>query len=192
MASKNRSTIVGVFDSRAEGHQAIEALRRAGFADSQITMVMHHDDNTTEVTDMDAAKAAQVTGENKAGEGAAIGAVAGGLGGSAVALALGLIPGVGPVLSWGALAATIFGVNAAIGAASGGIVGGIVGGLIGADLPEDEALFYERELKAGRVLVGVRAEGREIEAQDILDRCGGHHALNVPVMAGTEGIAPLP
>ena len=64
-------------------------------------MVMHHrNDGTVEITDMDAAKAAQATGD-KAGEGAAIGAIAGGLGGGAVALALGMIPGVGPVLTLG-------------------------------------------------------------------------------------------
>lgn len=187
MASKNRSTVIGVFDNRAQGHRAVEELHRAGFADSHVTMVMHHNDTTVDVTDMDAAKAAQVTGESKAGEGAAIGAVAGGLGGGVAALALGLIPGVGPVLSLGALAASIFGVGAAIGATGGGIIGG----LIGADFPEEEARFYERELKAGRVLVGVRAEERAGEARAILDRCGGYHALTAPAMAGTEGIAPL-
>jgi hypothetical protein len=188
MTRTHRSTVIGVFDSRTQGHQAVEELRRAGFADSHITMVMHHNDDTVEITDMDAAKAAQVTGESKAGEGAAIGAVAGGLTGGALALAMGLIPGIGPVLSLGALAATVFGVGAAVGATGGGIIGG----LIGADFPEEEARFYEKELKAGRVLVGVRAEERATEARDILDRCGGYHALTAPVLAGTEGIAPLP
>lgn len=187
MVHKNRSTLIGVFETRAEGHRAVEELRRAGFADSHITMVMHHNEKTVDITDMDAAKAAQVTGDSKAGEGAAIGAVAGGIGGGVLALAMGLIPGVGPVLSLGALAASIFGVGAAVGAAGGGIIGA----LIGADFPEEEARFYEKELKAGRVLVGVRAEDRADEARAILDRCGGYHALTAPVMAGTEGIAPL-
>src|SRR5579871_5538135 len=174
MKTNDRSTIIGVFDSRARGHQAVEELRRAGFPDSHITMVMHREEhNDVDVTDMDAAKAAQVTGESKAGEGAAIGVVAGGLGGGAVALALGMIPGIGPVLSMGTLAATIFGVGAAVGATGGGIVGG----LIGADFPEDEARFYETELKSGRVLVGVRAGDRAAEARAIFDRCGGSHAL---------------
>jgi len=182
MKTNDRSTIIGVFDSRARGHQAVEELRRAGFPDSHITMVMHREEhNDVDVTDMDAAKAAQVTGESKAGEGAAIGVVAGGLGGGAVALALGMIPGIGPVLSMGTLAATIFGVGAAVGATGGGIVGG----LIGADFPEDEARFYETELKSGRVLVGVRAGDRAAEARAIFDRCGGSHALTHAVGAGT-------
>src|SRR5690349_4347759 len=134
MAMNHRSTVIGVFDTRAQGHQAVEELRHTGFADGNLTMVMHHEGKEVEVTDMDAAKAAQVSGESKAGEGAAIGAIAGGLGGGSLALAMGLIPGVGPVLSLGTLAAQLFGVGAAIGATGGGILGA----LIGADFPEEE------------------------------------------------------
>jgi hypothetical protein len=187
MTTKKRSTVIGVFDTRAEGHRAVEDLYRAGFGHSDVTMVMHHDDKgTVEVTDMDAAKAAQVTGESKAGEGAALGVVAGALGGGAVALAMGLIPGVGPVLSLGSMAAALFGVGAAVGATGGGVVGA----LIGMDFPEEEARFYERELKAGRVLVGVNAGNRLAEVDAILERCGGYHALSERAMVGAEGDRP--
>jgi hypothetical protein len=188
MKWKHRHTVIGVFETREQGHKAVEELRSAGFAENHITMVMHHDkNNEVDITDMDAAKAAQVTGESKVGEGAAIGAVVGGLGGGALALAMGMIPGFGPVMSLGTLAAPLFGVGAAVGATGGGVVGA----LIGADFPDHEALFYEKELKAGRVLVGVRAEKRTEEARAIFDRCGGYHAETIPVAAGTEGNAPL-
>jgi hypothetical protein len=185
MATHTRSTIVGVFNTREQGHRAVEELRRAGFGDNHITMVMHHNDKTVEVSDMDAAKAAQVSGESKAGEGALAGVVAGGLGGGAVALALGMIPGFGPVLSFGTLAATLFGVGAAIGATTGGIVGA----LIGADFPEEEARYYEQELKAGKVLVGVNAGDRQLEAQDIIERCGGTHSPLVHAAAHGDDTA---
>lgn len=186
--TKQRSTIIGVFDTREQGHQAVEELYRSGFAHSDVTMVMHHHDKgTVEVSDMDAAKAAQVTGESKAGEGAAIGAVAGALGGGALVLAMGLIPGVGPVLSLGSLAVAVFGVGAAIGATGGGIVGA----LIGLDFPEEEARFYERELKAGRVLVGVNAHDRVTEADAILERCGGYHALSERALVGADDVRPV-
>jgi len=187
MTVTTRSAVIGVFDTREQAHRVVEELRRAGFSDNQITMVMHHRNDGTEVTDMDAAKAAQVTGENKAGEGAAIGAIAGGLGGGAVALALGMIPGIGPVLTMGtALAATMFG----IGAAAGGATGGIVGALIGMDIPEDEARFYENELKAGKVLVGVHSD-RTDEAAAIMDHCGCHHDGAIPERAPTDQPRPL-
>jgi len=197
MTSKNRSTILGVFDTREQGHRAVEELRRAGFSDNQITMVMHHDDDhKVEITDMDAAKAAQATGENKAGEGVAIGAVAGGVGGGALAAAMalipGVIPGIGPVLSLGTMAVSLFsiGTTAAVGvgAAVGATGGGIIGGLLGADFPEDEARFYEKELKAGRILVGVSAGDRAEEARAILDRCGGYHAMSAPALAGAAEV----
>ena len=185
MAVMNRSAVVGVFNTREQAHQAVEALHRAGFSDNQVTMVMHHkDDKTVEVTDLDAAKAAQVTGENKGGEGAAIGAVAGGLGAGAVALALGTIPGIGPVLSMGTATATaLFGTMFGIGAVAGAATGGIVGALVGMDIPEEEARHYEAELKAGRVLVGVKSDDRLDEAASILDQYGGHHGMNAGLTA---------
>ena len=163
--AKNRSTVVGVFASRAQAHQAMEELRRAGFHDNQITLVTHRNEGV-EVTDVDAQKAAVVSGESKAGEGAGIGAAAGAVAGARMVL----IPGVGPVLSIGTLAGVIFGVIA------GGAGGGLVGALIGQDFPEEEARFYERELKAGRSLVGVKADNRLAEAVGILQRCGAYDA----------------
>lgn len=190
MATRQRSTVVGVFDTREQGHMAVEALRRAGFRDSQIAMVMHHHDKgTVEVTDLDAAKAAQVSHESMAGEGAAAGAVAGGALGAAIAVGSAFIPGVGPVLSFGTLAATVFGV------AAGAAGGGIVGALIGLDFPEEEAKFYEHQLKAGRVLVGVDAGKRFDEASDIVRLCGGYDATSpppVPPVPPPQSSAPMP
>jgi len=185
MAATNRSTVVGVFDSRAQAHQAVEALRHAGFSDANITTVMHRDlHGDVEVTDNDASKAAMVSGESKAGEGAAAGAVTGGVLGAALGVATALIPGVGPVLSIGTLAATIFGAGA------GAAGGGFVGALIGQDFPEEEARFYERELKAGRVLVGVKANDRITEAADLMRRSGGYDAVTRPATpVGAAGSA---
>src|SRR5437879_3479319 len=121
MAEKKRSTVVGVFETRTQAEQALAELRSADFKDSQLTMVMHHNDQGIEVTDLDAAKAAQVTGESKAEEGAAVGAAVGAVAGGL----LGLLPG-GAIIFWGpALATTLFGLVA--GAASGGIAGALIG-----------------------------------------------------------------
>ena len=187
MATKKRSTVVGVFDTRAQAQQAVDDLRRAGFKDSQMAMVMHRDDQSRmEVNDLDAAKAAQVSGESKAGEGVAIGAGTGAVLGGAMGVASALIPGVGLVWTVGALAATIFGV------AAGAAGGGIVGALIGLDFPEEEAKFYERELKAGRVLLSVKADERDGEAAAIMYRCGGYDASTVrTVQPATSENAPL-
>jgi hypothetical protein len=170
MTGTQRSTVVGVFETREQAERAVEELRRLGFSDDALALVVHHPKRgVVEVTDLDAAEAARVSGESKAGEGTVAGAVTGGILGGLMALPA-LIPGVGPVLSFGTLAAALFGV------AAGAAGGGIVGALIGEDFPEPEARFYERELKAGRVLVGVRAGERFAEAVEALRRAGAYDA----------------
>src|SRR5262249_45453259 len=105
--------------------------------------------------------------------------VAGGLVGGLMAL----IPGVGPVLSIGTLAGAMFGV------AAGAAGGSLVGALIGMDFPEEEARYYEQQLKAGRVLVGVNAGDRNAEVMAILRRNGAVDADNLP-NAQTESAQP--
>jgi hypothetical protein len=172
---KERNHVVGIFETRQQAERGVHDLRRAGFKEDQIAMVMHHD-TAAEITDMDAAKAAQVSGQSKATEGAVAGAATGALVGGLLALVPAWIPGFGPVLTIGTLAGALFGV------AAGGASGGILGGLIGADFPEEEARVYERELKAGHVLVGVKAGNRFQEAYDILHLAGAYDATAEPAM----------
>jgi uncharacterized protein (TIGR02271 family) len=93
--------------------------------------------------------------------------VLGGLLGAGAAL---LIPGIGPVVAGGILAAT-FG-----GAAIGAVAGGLIGALTAMDIPEDEARYYESEFKSGRTLVTVKADNRAAEATSILRRHGAYDA----------------
>jgi hypothetical protein len=184
VTATHRTTIVGIFDTRDGAHRAVEALHRAGFTNNQITMVRHHtEDEAVEVTDLDAAKAAQVTGETKVDEGGAVGAVAGALIGGAIAVAIIAIPGFGPALLAGGLIAAPGLAGLATGVVAGAVGGGIVGGLVGLDFPEEEARLYERELKAGRAIVGVRADDRMNEAWDILRNCGGYELEDYRVHA---------
>jgi hypothetical protein len=168
------STIIGVFASPDRAHQAVEELRRARFPDDHLILMVHHDDQQdVQFTDLDAAKAAQITGETQAGKGAAVGAVAGGAVGGALGLASVLVPGVGAAVFTGCyLVPTVVGLASAV--AGGAAGGGLVGALLGLDFPEEEARLYERELKAGRALVGVKAGDRTPVAWEILHQFGGH------------------
>ena len=107
--------------------------------------------------------------------------------GGALALAAGAIPGVDPMV---ALATVTFGV------AAGGTGGGLVGTLIGQDFPEKHAKLYERELKAGHVLVGVQAKDRDAEAAAIIYRSGGFDATSIrpdiPVGDSAAGVMQTP
>jgi hypothetical protein len=75
-----------------------------------------------------------------------------------------------PLLAAGALGAALSGV--AIGAS----VGAIAGALVGIGVPEDEAAWYEQEVRGGRALVSVLARDRSDQARGILRRFGAYDA----------------
>jgi uncharacterized protein (TIGR02271 family) len=181
MTMTGRSVAVGLFDDRERARQAIEALKDAGFRGDDISLLMP---DRGEARDL-----AEETG-TKAGAGAATGAVTGGIlggiGGFLVGIVALAIPGVGPFIAAGALATTLGG--AAVGAG----VGAIAGALIGMGIPEEEAKYYEQEVRGGRTLVAVRADGRVDEADDLLHRYGAYdvqHRDRTPTGAGTTSAA---
>lgn len=96
--------------------------------------------------------------------------------GSAIGLAAGLvllvIPGVGPFLAAGPLAAAMGGIVAGAGA------GGIIGLLRDNGVSEEEAAFYEEGVKRGGSLVTVRGvtEAGEKKARQIMQKCGSIEA----------------
>jgi uncharacterized protein (TIGR02271 family) len=154
---------VGVFHEREDARQAIEELKDAGFAPDTIS-ILSPDKQATQ-------SMAEETGTH-AGSGAATGAVAGGilggLGGWLVGIGALAIPGLGPFIAAGAFATALGG--AAIGAG----VGAIAGALVGMGVPKEEAEYYEGEVKSGRTLVTVRADGRYDEAQRLLRQHGAY------------------
>ncbi|HEU5287054.1 MAG TPA: hypothetical protein VFV20_01500 [Candidatus Limnocylindria bacterium] len=156
-----RTHYVGVFDDRNDAELAARDLREGGFKDDDIGYAWRDDAGKTHQEG------------NKAGEmaasGAGTGVVLGGIIGAAAAL---LIPGVGPVVSGGLLASALAG--AATGAVAGGVAGGVTGALVGLGIPEDEAKYYDSQLREGRTLMTVRAEDRFDEAGDIVRRRRGY------------------
>jgi uncharacterized membrane protein len=142
----NEKKIVGVFQSEQEAVKAIESLKRQGYTSDDISIVARNKDEVAAVADQ--------TG-TKAPEGLATGAATGGLLGGAAGLLAGLgllaIPGIGPILAAGPIAATLTG--AAVGAGAGGLVGG----LIGLGIPEDEARQYNNYVDQGNILVLVNS-----------------------------------
>jgi uncharacterized membrane protein len=136
------NTIIGVFDDPAQARRAMESLRDSPLPLDDVSIVARAGDGTA-------------TGEAEdvsAGEGAAVGAVWGGL----VGLASLLIPGVGPFIAGGALFAAL------TGAVTGAVVGGIAAALIDfSGIPEEEARGYEEQVRSGKTLVAVRARDED-------------------------------
>jgi uncharacterized protein (TIGR02271 family) len=150
-----------VFETRAAAERAVTELKNNGFDSDQIGMVYRGEDGKT--------VRAGEAGDTYADEGAVAGAVAGAGVGALVGIGVlsGVIPVIGPVLAVGALGTVL------LNAAGGAAIAGIAGALIGWGIPEEEAEFYEGEVKAGRFLVTVEANGRADEARAILHRFGG-------------------
>ena len=168
-----RSTVVGVFRDRGQAERAAQELRDNGFRNDQIGFAMR--DESAEGTD---------DRPSKAGEGGLKGAVTGGALGTIIgAAAAALIPGVGPVLAGGILA------GAVTGGAAGVALGGLAGSLAGMGVPEEDARYYEDEFKQGRVLLTVKADGREDEARRILEGAGAYDATHRETPMGAVGRA---
>lgn len=155
--STREGMVVGLFQEIRQAEPAIRQLKQEGFSDNQIGVLMQDPERQQELLD--------TTGD-RVSKAAAGGAVGGGVAGGVLGLLAGVgalaIPGVGPIIAGGALASTLAG--AGIGAAAGGLIGALVG--IG--VPEEEAEYFERGIRAGGILVTVDAGSRADEARQIL------------------------
>jgi hypothetical protein len=159
-------TVTGLFDDHSDARAAVNALEAHGVPSGDISIVSNNH-NT------DGHHRGDVDGESKAAEGAGtgagIGAVVGGAGGLLTGLGIMAIPGVGPVVAAGWLAATAAGVVA--GAVTGGAAGGIVGALTGSGVSEEDAHVYAEGVRRGGTIVTARVDEAMVpEAEAILQR----------------------
>ncbi len=147
--------IIGFFPDRVTATRAITELSAAGFDTVHLGVVMPdasaERDETTDQRQDDPTSEAAVGGS-------VIGGTAGAL---LVATGALVIPGIGPVIAGGILASLI-----------GGTAGWLAGGLVAQGLSHEEAAEIEKRVRAGRLLVVVQAQGRDVEARQILRRAG--------------------
>src|SRR5687767_5996928 len=165
------NTILGIFDDPMAARRAMEALRESSLKLDDISIVTRATESGAAVSGAD--------DDVSAGEGAAVGAVWGGL----VGLAALLIPGVGPFVAGGALFAAL------TGAVTGAVVGGISAALIDfSGIPEDEARGYEEQVRSGKTLVAVKARDEDsAEVRRLLNEAGAASVRDdqTPTGAGT-------
>jgi hypothetical protein len=164
-----------MYDDFSSANEAIRDLVNNGFNRSDISIMandqsgeysryLQHSGEATEAPESGAA-----TG---AGVGAGIGAVVGGLAGILVGLGALAIPGIGPVLAAGPLAAAFAGLaGAGAGAVAGGVTGGLIGALADMGVPRENAGYFAEGVRRGGTLVVARAtEEMAGTARDILNR----------------------
>jgi hypothetical protein len=153
----------GIFQARPDAARAVEALRAAGFSDEDVNLLTPGSNPSTVPT----------TDGEQPGLGRVIGGVAGGATGAAVgvqmlaAAATGMVPGVGPVLAVGAVAALLAGIG-------GAAAGHAIETTLTEGLPKDELYLYEEALRQGRTVVIVLTPDaqRAERARRILQEAG--------------------
>ena len=162
MAGKN-TAVFGIYRDRRGVEDAVDALRAAGFRNTDISVLFPENQGTKDFAHEKSTKAPEGTATG-AGTGAVIGGTLGWLAGIG-ALA---IPGVGPLIAAGPIVAALTGVGV------GGAIGGLTGALIGMGIPEYEAKRYEGRVKEGGLLLSVHSDNSEwtSKAKDILQRTG--------------------
>jgi hypothetical protein len=150
-------SVVGIFDRVEDAEATLNDLRAAGFTDSDISMVMQQRGAAPE----------RGASETKADEGTVAGASIGALLGGVAGLAALAIPGIGPLLAAGPIAA-------ALGALTGGALGGLVGSFSGLGIPTEHAKSYDAAIRAGGIVLAVRAPNRDADerAGRIMDQHG--------------------
>ena len=142
-------TISRLYDRYADAERAVTALENAGIPNSDISIVANNSDEWYSGKKDRDGDGVDDRAES-AGKGAGIGAGLGGAAGLLAGLGLLAIPGLGPVVAAGWLAAT------AVGAAAGAATGGIIGALTEAGVSEEDAHTYAEGVRRGGTLVTAR------------------------------------
>lgn len=146
-------TVLGVFDSEDQAKRAVDELEKKGFSRDEISIV---------------AKEGSVRGDSQQGddglsEGITTGGVVGGAAGLLASMGALAIPGIGPVLAVGPIAAVL----------GGAVTGGLAGGLIDWGIPEESGRRFQDRVREGKIVTLVRThDDRVDQAADILRRHG--------------------
>jgi hypothetical protein len=158
-------TISRLYDRYADAERAVTALESAGIPNSDISVVANNSDEWYSSGTKDRDRDGVDDRAESAGKGAGIGAGLGGAAGLLAGLGLLAIPGLGPVVAAGWLAAT------AVGAAAGAATGGIIGALTEAGVSEEDAHTYAEGVRRGGTLVTARVPDADRAKLDaILDQ----------------------
>jgi hypothetical protein len=153
-----------LIETRGQAEEIVEDLRDAGFSNEEISVLLPDKEETTNF-----AREKRTKAPKGAAAGAATGGVVGGVLGWLAGLGSLTIPGLGPFMAAGPIAAAL------AGAGAGAAVGGLTGALIGLGIPEDEAKEYEKKIKQGNILVSAHSNDPEKceRAEEIFERLGG-------------------
>ena len=165
-------TISRLYDDPIAAHRAVQDLEASGISSRDISIVASNADDwySKGARKVDSDHDGADDRAEGAAAGAGIGAALGGAAGVLAGLGIMAIPGLGPVVAAGWLAA------AATGAVAGGAAGGIIGALTQAGVSKSDAEVYAEGVRRGGTLVTVRCpDGDRVRCEAIMDQA----AINI-------------
>lgn len=159
----SNKSVICIAKTEIQASNIVDRLNTGGFTNNNISVLFPDKSGSRDFAHEKGTKAPEGTVA-----GAGTGAVLGGAVGWLVGAGALMVPGVGPVLAAGPIAAALGGV------AIGGAVGGIGGALIGMGIPEYEAKRYEGKVRDGNILISVHTEdGDEVKrAKAVFEEAG--------------------
>ncbi|MDR3563559.1 MAG: hypothetical protein P4N59_19285 [Negativicutes bacterium] len=145
------NTVIGVFQSRQAAEEAVGQLRQQAFTSEEINIVAKKQGGNKEYVDDDIS------------DGALTGGTLGGIGGLILGAGALAIPGIGPIIAAGPIAAAL----------SGAVAGGLTGGLIDWGIPAEVSQHYEQQVAKGDTLAVIRTTQQKVnQAAQILRQNG--------------------
>jgi len=172
----NKQSVVGVYDSMARAEEAVQRLDREELPIKQISIVARNLMSENRINGF-------VTTGDVAKTSAGIGAWTGGIFGLLLGAAFLWVPGVGPLIVAGPLAAAL--VGSLEGAAAGGVTGALLGALAGWGISKRHILKYEQSVAAGKYLLVFHGTADEVaRAKEFLE-------TTKPAGLESHGGAPL-
>lgn len=153
-ADQQPKAVVGVFRDLTAAQQAVAQLRSSGFTTEEINLVSKH-------------KSDAATQDDSIMDGTMTGGAIGGLGGLMLSAGALTIPGLGPIIAAGPLAATI----------AGAIGGGITGGLVDWGIPSAKSEEYSEQVSSGNTLAVIKTQQNKVAQAVQFLTSGG--AMNV-------------
>ncbi|GAB3305167.1 hypothetical protein ACFQT0_23345 [Hymenobacter humi] len=153
--SSRGTNMTGMFRDRQSAEKAYQSLSSRGYGKEDVNVLMSDETRKTHFGDHTAHTDLGDKAMEGAGVGSAIGGTAGAIIGAIAAIGTSVaLPGLGLIIA-GPLAAAL------AGAGAGGLTGGLVGALVGSGIPEEHAAEYERGIKEGGIVMGVKPRNEE-------------------------------
>jgi hypothetical protein len=143
-------TVVGLMDNIDEAQSVVRDLVASGIDRGDIGFMANQKQAVPSSAQLNESEGSNAASGALAGAGA--GAALGGLAGVLLSVAPLAIPGIGPIIAAGPIAAAL------TGAGIGAVAGGLIGGLTNLGVPEEEAHYYAEGVRRGGILVTVAAE----------------------------------